>query len=361
MNQGVVDYEGHWHPIFSTGHDGIDDNEWFSSKVIELKKSLGFDTRPVETQVHADEYDAIKKVFGDDWYKEEDPYEDPRVKELTEVIRAKYATFRRERNKLKEELQRRNDDLFMAALERDREAERPVEVGLLDREHIKETCEIFCHNYKGDVGMMTHCLDKLSEMGYEPWCTCSDCGEQFQPWNYECFSHMIDEDYYHGDGGIGVIYGRVLCDDCMHEVECPSCYDKDLPNHNKPDQGKSDWDNYDLLACILNDWIGVCWGCADGYKTKYMESWNEDKRIWEPTELGYKYKRMSERLQDSYGLEGHDLYLELGKTAYGRSRINVICDLLQDTVGEYFDTNLTDGRLEWRAEDRSQPELVGMA
>ena len=24
MNQGVVDEEGHWHPIYSTGRDGID-------------------------------------------------------------------------------------------------------------------------------------------------------------------------------------------------------------------------------------------------------------------------------------------------------------------------------------------------
>ena len=294
MNQGVVDEEGHWHPIFSTGCDGIDD-------------------------------------------------------------------YREGRAKLEAEHQRRLDDLFMAALERERKAERPTEVGLLDKEHIKETCEIFCHNYKGNVGMMTHCLDKLSEMGYEPWCTCSDCGEQFQPFNYECFGHMIDKDYYHGDGGIGVIYGRVLCEDCIHETECPSCYEKDLPNRSKPDEGASDWDNYDLLACILNDWIGVCWGCADAYKTKYMESWNEDKRIWEPTELGAKYKRMSERLQESYGLEGHDLYLELGKTAYGRSRINAICDLLQDTVGEHFADLTDEDRLKWRAEDRSQPELVGIA
>ena len=74
MNQGVVDYEGHWHPIFSTGCDGIDDDDRFDCEVSKLKSSLGFSVRSVDAQVREKEHQVIRDIFGDEWYKEEDPY-----------------------------------------------------------------------------------------------------------------------------------------------------------------------------------------------------------------------------------------------------------------------------------------------
>lgn len=339
MNQGLVDKEGHWHPIYSTGRDGIDANEWFNRKIDSLKADLGYDVRPPSVQYDEKLRAAAREVFGDKWYRhwqnDVDPLKDPRVLEIVKEDKKKLAVYERAERGYVEERQHREDHLFMQALERVREEERPTEVGLLDDEHIKETCREFCERYEGNVGMMTNCLDKLAGMGYDVWCTCTDCGEQFQTLDFPDFSSLMDDNCYRGDGGIGVIMGRVLCEDCYREVECPSCHELDLPNPRAKDQTRH-WESYDFLACLIHDWIGVCWGCASGFEDDKIRPWNKESGMRVETDLGERYIAEEERLQKAYGLEGHELYEVLRQTNKGKRRINELMNMLEDAMRSYF-------------------------
>lgn len=339
MNQGLVDKDGHWHPIYSTGHDGIDASEWFDRKIDSLKADLGYDVRPPSVQYDEKLRAAARKVFGDQWWRhwqnDVDPLKDPRVLEVVREDKAKLDEYERVSREYAEERQHREDHMFMMALERVREEERPTEVGLLDDEHIKETCRVFCERYEGNVGMMTNCLDKLAGMGYDAWCTCTDCGEQFQTLDFPNFSSLIDDNCYHGDGGIGVIMGRVLCEDCHGQVECPSCYEPDLPNPRDKDQDRQ-WRNYDFLACLIHDWIGVCWGCASGFEDDKIRDWSKECGMLVETELGERYVAEEEQLKKAYDLDGHKLYEVLKLTNKGKRKINELRDMLEDAMRSYF-------------------------
>jgi len=238
----------------------------------------------------------------------------------------------------------RLDQMFMDVVEKRQEREWFCEIGSLDSDKIKETCKILCSKYEKNVGMMTNCLDFLLKNGYDVWCTCTDCGEQFQLCDYESFGQMMDRESYRGDGGIGVIMGRVLCEECHEIAECPVCYDLDRPNRRAKDKGEADWKNYDFLYCVLNAWLDVCWGCASGYEYDYLYKWNEEDRHRYRTELGKKYETFENELKEAYGEDGHALYEEVVKTISGRKTINKIRDLLQDTVEEKFGSSLGD---EW--------------
>lgn len=341
MNQGVVTIDGHWVPIYSSGCDGIDDGGWYDKKIDQLKAELGYDIRHPEVQLHEAQRKAVEAVFGEEWYMLEGTgfFDDPRVKEMTKKDDERYAEFCRRKKEYLEERTHRLDDAFMESLKREREDERPAEVGLLDKGHVKETCRAFCDAYERNVGMMTHVLDKLEEMGYDVWCTCTDCKEQFQSMEVDTFRCCIDDDAYKGDGGIGVIMTRVLCDDCREATSCPVCRDYDLPNPNKPDHGEKDMEMYDFLASVMYDWIGVCWGCSDGYLRDELEiySASEGKWVWRKSSAGEKFEEIEESLKEHYQLEGHELYDEMKKTLAGRKRINDIRDLLQDSVAKHFE------------------------
>lgn len=182
---------------------------------------------------------------------------------------------------------------------------------------------------------MTNCLDKLAGMGYDAWCTCTDCGEQFQTLDFPNFSSLIDDNCYHGDGGIGVIMGRVLCEDCHGQVECPSCYEPDLPNPRDKDQDRQ-WRNYDFLACLIHDWIGVCWGCASGFEDDKIRDWSKECGMLVETELGERYVAEEEQLKKAYDLDGHKLYEVLKLTNKGKRKINELRDMLEDAMRSYF-------------------------
>jgi hypothetical protein len=334
MNQGLVDENGHWKPIYSTGRGGIDQDEWYDRKIINLKDELGYDRRKVEVQ-HEERYAKLEEVFGKKWYELSVSYsDDPRVKKILEDENRKYAEFVRRREEYRAERMHRLDDCFMEALKREREEERPTEIGLLDDAHIKETCGEFCRRYEGNVGMMVNVLDRLDKMGYDVWCTCSDCKEQFQARDFDSFACSIDDEAYTGDGGIGVVMKRVLCDDCHSDVECPVCYSLSRPNENR--KGASDWGSYDFLSCLMLDWLNVCCYCADGFDHDYLRKWDEKKRVWDNTELGERFYRIAESLEERYGKKGHELYKALEKTTPGRLAINKIRDLLQDAALGYF-------------------------
>ena len=348
QNAGLVDKDGHWHPIFSTGCGGIDDGGWFSEKIDQLKEEFGYDCRDPRAQYNEKVYNAIKEVFGEEWYEIEDDIDfrnDPRVVEKTKADKELLEEYFRRKEQYSVERTHRLDSEFMRALERDSEEDRPNEVGLLDDEHIKETCALFCSNYKGNVGFMAHVLDGMVKLKYNPWCTCSDCGEQFQLSDYECFSHMVDSDSYHGDGGIGVIMTRIQCSNCIGITQCPKCGENDLPNTSRPDGGKSDFCNYDFLASILYEWLEVCWGCSSGFECDHLQKWNEDMHLRVNTPLGDKFYETEEDLKDKYReVKGHELYEKMLLDVEGRKTINKIRDMLEKDVREEFEPSIGD---EW--------------
>ena len=347
MNQGLVDKDGHWYPLYSTGRDGIDCFEWYERKIQDLKNEAGYDVRPARVNHEERVHNAVEKVFGKKWYElDGTPEEDPRVKKITEKDDANYEEFCRRCDEYKEELVHRHDSMFMDAFNREYENERPSEIGLLDDEHIKDTCRIFCERYSCNVGMMTSCLDKMARMGYDVWCTCSDCGEQFQAYDFENLSCSVDPDAYTGDGGIGVIMKRVLCDECRISSECPSCYGLDLPNERL--KGRDPWESYGFLACLIHDWLEVCWCCTDGYERECLSTWNEACRRMEDTELGRKFHSLEEKAKEFYEEEnGHELYEKMLKTPGGKKRINAMRALLEDSARGYFgDRSHFDGHEE---------------
>lgn len=356
-----MDIEGHWHPIFSTGRRGIDQDEWYKEKIDALKAELGYDARKADVQHSEAQWKAIREVFGNKWYEQDVDHEnDPRVKKAMKVEDARYKEFCRERHELDILRRARLDNLFMQALERETESERPTEVGLIDDEHIKETCRAFCERYKGNVGMMANCLDKMAGMGYHAWCTCSDCGEQFQSSDFEDFACAIDEGAYTGDGGIGVIMKRILCDDCREEVKCPNCGELDRPNPNRKD-GRYGYDGYDFLACVLLDWLNVCWGCSDGFRYDELKYWDDTLHMRCNTALGEDFEKIESELVEEYSLDGHALNEELKKSLSGKKKLNKVRDLLADAVVAHFGDEAEDCvDCRFDVEDPRQMKLPGM-
>lgn len=350
MNQGLVDKDGHWHPIYSTGINGIDLKEWYKRKIDALKAECGYDVRPAKVQLDEAIHKAIGKVFGKKWYEVEgDPFGDERVEKLVKDDRRKYREFVTLRDGYRLERMHRLDAMFMQVVCGEMERDRFEEVGLIDKDHVKETCKAFCERYGGNVGLMTRVLDEMAELGYDVWCTCTDCGEQFQRYRFETFVDSLDRGSYVGDGGVGVIMKRVLCDACRDNVECLNCFELDIPNPRSSDGGTSEWTNYDFLACVLHEWIGVCWGCANGFEAYSLSSWDDARRQRVRTDLGAKYERIEEGLKLGHVLEGHALYEQVVKTKSGRAMINRTRDLLQDAVASYFsslDEELLNDRLD---------------
>lgn len=335
-NAGLVDGNGIWHPIYSTGRDGIDDRDWYNRKIENLKNDLGYDCRDVSSQYHEKLYYAIKEVFGDEWYeiKGVDPQNDPRVLEKVKKDKQLYEEFVWRRDQYKQELAHREASLFMQAFDRENEDDRPEEVGLLDDKHAKETCASFCDMYKENVGFMAHVLDGIKKCGYKAWATCTDCGEQFQSC-FDSFSCHLDNNAYTGDGGIGVIMKRIMCEDCMNTSECPCCNEYDLPNKNATDGGKRDYQNYDFFASVMVDWLGICWGCADGFFREYALKWDEGRGKMLNTELGDKFDDIYESAKEKFGEDGHDLYKLMENTLEGRKMINKVRDLFEKQAAEY--------------------------
>lgn len=359
MNQGLVDAKGHWHPLFSTGYDGIDQDDWYERKIEGLKSDLGYDCRPAKTQYDEAMVKAVEKVFGKRWYMKDgiDMFDDPRVKELTNKDQKRYDEFVKRRDEYRLERTHRLDEMFMQVVSGADYKECFQEIGRIDKKHFKNTCKEFCERYKSNVGMMCNALDAMRKLGYEPWCTCSDCGEQFQLGCYEAFSCLIDNNAYTGDGGIGVIMKRVLCDDCYSATECRSCYEHDLPNEAKPDKGASDWEDYDFLACLLYDWLDVCWGCSDGLNRDYLEYYDKALGYWCKTELGKKFDEVEKALAKEYGGEKHELYENVKKHPKGRKAINGLRDMLYTAARAKFSSSLDESWFDDRLDTDSPGQM----
>lgn len=358
MNQGLVDADGHWHPIYSTGCGGIDQDEWFERKINALKSDLGYDITLVEVQHCNAKHQAVEEVFKKKWYEvDANPDDYPEVKKLLEKEEERYTKWLKGREQYRIERTHRLDMMFMQALERTDETERPQEIGMLDDKNIKETCRIFCESYKGNVGMMINCLDKLEKMGYDVWCTCGDCGEQFQRRDFDTFGCSIDSDSYIGDGGIGVIMKRVLCDECRQEVECPACYHLSLPNSRNDKH--NDWINYNLLACVMLEWLGVCWECTDGFEDEHLLRWDQVLKERVRTPLGEEYYTLCEKLENQYGCKDHELYLRLNETRAGKEIVNKIRDLVCEAAREHFGNGINEDWFGYRL-DTEDPRQMKM-
>ena len=344
FNQGLVNNYGNWIPIYSSGCYGIDQDEWYERKIAELKADLGYDVRPAKIQFDEVLHKAVEKVFGKKWYEiKGDPFTDQRVKKLVEKDEKRYNEFLKMRNGYRLERTHRLDAMFMQVVTGEMQRDKFEEIGRIDEENIKETCRVFCERYSGNVGMMTNCLDKMRSMGYRAWCTCSDCGEQFEPFDYEKFGYSMDGNSYTGDGGVGVIMKRVLCDECHRNAECRECCELDCPNPNNKDGGASDWSNYDFFACVIHAWFDVCYGCASRFELDHLYYWDDEKNRRFRTSIGEEYEKIEEGLKRGYGLDGHALYEPIVKTPEGREKINKIRDLLYDAAKAHFSSNFDDG------------------
>lgn len=358
MNQGLVDAEGHWHPIYSTGHDGIDQDEWFERKINALKDELGYACTSVDVQHQEAKHRAVEEVFHKKWFEvSSDPDDYPEVKKLLEKEEHRYAAWISGRDSYRLEKTHRLDAMFMQALERECERDRPSEIGMIDDKHIKETCRIFCESYKGNVGMMTHCLDKMEKMGYDVWCTCSDCGEQFQRGDYETFGCSVDNDAYTGDGGIGVIMKRVVCDECRAECQCPECWNLTRPNPRS--KRRDDWQDYNLLSCVMVEWLDVCNACTDGFENEHLLRWDQVLNERVRTPLGDEYYTLCEKLENQYGCKDHELYLRLNETRAGKEMVNKIRDLVCEAAREYFGNGIDEDWFGYRL-DTEDPRQMKM-
>lgn len=353
MNQGVVDGEGHWHPIYSTGAGGIDQDDWYDRKIGDMKDDLGYGVLDAAGQYHKKQTDAVRKVFGERWYMVEGhSFEDPRVLEIMKDEERRYREFRERRDAFREERTHRLDAMFMEVVNGELERDKFEEVGPIDKDHAKETCRRFCDGYRYNVGMMVRVLDWLASHGYEAWCTCSDCGEQFQLGDYESFSCSIDDNAYVGDGGIGVVLKRVLCDECREMTECRACGEPNRPSRNASDEGESEWINYDFLSCLLLDWLDVCWSCSAYYEHEKLKKWDEKAERFVNTEIGEKYYELEEKLEVKYDEADRELYDEMKKSGEGRKEINEIRDLLEDSVKSHFKNCLSGDWFPDRLEEK---------
>jgi len=316
MNQGVVTADGHWDPFHSTGRNGLDCDEQHDADIRKLKESLGFSCGRYGRGPNVDDWfstlrynaqeEGRRKFYGEKYHDNPDYFDmnattgsrfvdkyreqvETYVKEKTAKEAAVYAEYKERRKKLDAEWHEDLDAVFMAQVEaqarrppnlhswdyvgpaRDRWEEYP-----LDEERIKASCERFCREYAGTVGVMAGVLDALNERGYEVWCTCSDCGEQFQLSDYEKFLHLIDENNYHGDGGIGCIFTRIQCEGCRRDTECPKCFEPNLPSVKDVKEGHA-YDHWTFQERFVGIWMGVCDCCAYNFLSKEeYRHWRDD-------------------------------------------------------------------------------------
>jgi hypothetical protein len=306
-NFGFVGADGHWRPFHSTGRMGIDCDVWHDSELRALKDRHGFEGGKYGRGENVEAWwsslrecarrEALEKVYGPHPFENRDYYDpDPKdgethfpdrredeVESLFEARiagpRERYKAFCAERDALDREWRERMDGKFMeAAAERD-----GLEIGSsdgwsgvypMDEGHAKASCEALFLRHSRNPGLAAGVLDRLADYGCEVWGTCSDCGAQFRLSDYERFEDLLDQDSYHGDGGIGIVLTRLLCEDCRRGVECPRCFGLNLPNRAVVEPGHEYDDVYFRQEFVMKR-TGVCAECADSFLHAHPE-WREE-------------------------------------------------------------------------------------
>lgn len=243
INCGFVTADGQWIPLYSTGYNGMDANEWYERKSKECRTLCDDSCNPKLVELKKQKADMENEIF-----------------------------------------------LGVATGETPRDEFQ--EVGLLDDENIKETCSklsVYC-----DMGFVASCLDGLQKYGCRPWCRCSDCGEMFQLHDFDHFSDVLDTDSYRGNGGLGIIYNRILCELCREETECPVCYGFRLPNK----RAENDTVAYDFLDRLMYEWLGVCDCCASDFLGRVDQD-TEDELTKIEVSLGDRFELRGSKLYDA--------------------------------------------------------------
>lgn len=309
MNFGYVSDEGNWVPFHSTGIDRLDCNKWFDDKIEELKVNLGYPKYDnvganYRSRLAAAETQALHEVYGEDIWANPRYAKDhhivnldsSQVKELVEKSTKKdterYNEFITKFNELQAEKTNHDNQIFLDQIEAQKEvkgldavhnhsaytsagARTGWQCYKFDTEdNAKESCEELFTQYSGNPGLIACVLDKMAEAGYEVWGKCSDCGEMFQSYDVDSLSAMLDPEAYHGNGGIGCVYTRLMCDSCREETTCPHCLDPNLPNYRT---GETYEDKYLWCNAFLGEWLGVCDTCSDNffYDEEYKH-WREE-------------------------------------------------------------------------------------
>ena len=348
-NQGLVTHDGHWRPLYSSGRDGMDADAWFRGMERGLRESLGYGPGP-ETEYAMRRVEAMKRVYGPVLPASQardgrDPGSGQAFLKEMGVEEDRISRYRKGLAALEAERRDRQDRIFMDVVSGAVGRDGFHEIGPIDPERVKETCRAFCEDYASNAGLVARVLDGMSEAGYGAWCTCTDCGEQFQP-DSGCFSGCIDPDCYRGNGGVGVVMSRILCDRCQEESRCEACGSLSLPNAHARDGGRAR-DGMPLAAALLHEWMGICENCADSYGRDLLERWDADARAWVRTGLG---RRLDGILGDESETCG---YHEMESAPGGKARIDAARDLLSESVREWLLP-----RMDWSALDRRLAERL---
>lgn len=246
INFGYVSDRGDWVPFHSTGRDGLDDNGWYEKQLFNLRVDLDL---PIDGET--EEYKKGKE-------------------KIREKLRIRHNQIFLEQIESQKEVEGldpfRNWAAFEAAHARHGWQSYPI-----DDKHSKESCKDLFEMMSSNPGLACYVIDTLNSAGYEVWGTCSDCGEQFQAFGR--YTDQLDRDAYHGDGGIGCIFTRLLCDDCQESVTCPRCLDLTLPNPKTNAKEEYYW----FYQQFIYDWLGLCNNCADSFfdQDEYKH-WKDD-------------------------------------------------------------------------------------
>lgn len=359
-SHGVVDSDGNFHPLTAGGRDlddftdatetehglspsgGWNTHGWNerTRKAIQIRHGF-IDVEPPRVQFDRARNAAIEKVFGRKWYEVEiaKAWNDERVKAAVEKEAKALKAYEADMAEHERNRQGRLNALFLgAALDEVPDGWRSWP---LDKGHAKESCREFCSGCGDDAGVMCTVLDGLLDLGYGAWCVCSDCGELFQPHEYEKFSHLLDPDSYRGNGGVGIVQTRVQCESCRAETECPRCGRPDLP---APRDGRHRYAHYTDVERFLGQWLGFCTTCLGDFVLDDRYShWGD-----EIDELTASFDR-DERQLEKYlaamkdGGAGGERLTELrvrnekSMRETWRKAVNALRDRMEDDVTEFFE------------------------
>lgn len=359
-SHGVVDADGNFHQLTAAGRDlddftdvaetehglrpsgGWNTQGWNARRLAAIKARHGFPSvEPPAVQVARLRADAIERVFGEKWYMVDHgrAAEDARVKAAVADAEARLKAYESDVAAHMRERQSRLNALFLgAALD---ETPDDWKSWPLDEARVKESCRLFCLGCGDDAGVMCTVLDGLVELGYDAWCTCSDCGEQFMPTEYGEFGALLDPEAYRGNGGIGVVMTRVQCGRCRAETECPKCGQPNLPPRG---DGTHRYDHYGDVDRFMCQWLGVCEYCADRFlREKEYSRWRD-----EISDMATGFDEDAARLREYVskteddGLDGERLAefrtgAEKAMREKWRTAVNAMRDRMEDDVAEYFD------------------------
>lgn len=357
-SHGAVDANGDFHPLTAAGRD-LDDftdvaetahglrpaggwsvQGWNARMLAGIKARHGFgDVELPVAQVARARNLAIESVFGKPWFRaDEAARDDERVKAAVADAERRLREYDAEVAEHLLARQNRLNALFLgAALDETPEDWKSWSLGADD---VKESCRRFCSGCGDDAGVMCAVLDGLLDLGYDAWCTCSDCGEQFRPTEYGSFGALLDPEAYHGNGGIGVVMTRVQCGRCHAETECPKCGRPDLPPHG---EGEHRYGHYTDAERFLGQWAGVCRTCIDRFfRERGYSHWRDEvdglaamfdaDASW----LNGRVEAMKADGEDPAAAETHRASLEKELREKWRKAVNALRDRMEDDVEEHF-------------------------